>query len=339
MLIPVIAMSALEFWMNETQKINWEEYSFENRSLISLPKQYRLECNDNFIIAFAKEYDLSLPVTIMVANRNQRLKGESFCCVARPDALPYKSFIRLDNAVVISSPELCFLQIAKELSFCRLVEAANNLCGTYVKSETAEFGQKSRSPLTDVESIEKFLKQAEGMHGIKKAKSALQFAENHTHSPMESILAVLACLPIFRGGYALRKMEVNGIVRLSPEAAKLFGKETCCCDMLWEDVKVVLEYDSTLTHLRKEQHFRDKRKYTALTMSGYKVIAITAEQVRSFRSVEETFQSIRKVLGMRNCQGQFDKYLEERHQVVEELLGSYWRRQRSAVHEELFGNC
>lgn len=335
MLIPVVAMSALEFWMNEVLKINWEVYSFENRSLISLPRQYRLDCDNTFIIAFAKEYNLSLPVTIMAANRNQRLKGESFRCVARPDALPYKSFISLDDVIVVSSPELCFLQIAQEMPFCRLVEAANNLCGTYVKSESAEFGQKSRSPLTNVGSIERYLKQAAGMHGVKKAKSALQFAENHTHSPMESILTVIARLPIFRGGYALRKMEINGIVLLSPEGAKLFGKETCCCDMVWEELKVVLEYDSNLTHLKKSQHFRDKRKYTALTMSGYKVISITAEQISSFRSVEETFQSIRKVLGMRSCQSQFDKYLEERHNVVEELLGSFWRGQRSGVYEEL----
>ena len=49
----------------------------------------------------------------------------------------------------------------------------------------------------------------------------------------------------------------------------------------------LLEYDSNLTHLQIRQHFLDKKRGTALTLSGFKVSSLTAEQAGQFHVVHK----------------------------------------------------
>ena len=90
--------------------------------------------------------------------------------------------------------------------------------------------------------------------------------------------------------------------------------------MVWKKQKVVLEYDSNLSHLGLEQHFKDKRRSTALNIAGYKVISITAEQIGNFGSIETAFLRIRSALGMRTHKDRWEEYLDLRRQVVKDIL-------------------
>ena len=103
-------------------------------------------------------------------------------------------------------------------------------------------------------------------------------------------------------------------------AAKLFGRESCHGDIVWPKRKVVLEYDSNLTHLSPEQHAYDKRRQTAYGLSGYNLISATAEDIRDLNTLDAFFKIVRKALGQRAEFAKYDRYRGQRFNTVKELL-------------------
>jgi len=321
MIVPLISHTALEFWMIHSESAFFRNLSLEGRQLVCLPERYTLDSNKQFFQDLADEYDLSLPLIVMADTPSGRKHSKQLYSKTRSHNHPEKAFIQLDSSVYVSCPELCFLQLASEFSLPKLIEVGNNLCAIYVRNDSSYF-QMKREPVASVNSIMNFLELSAHAKGIKKSRLAIKFVLEGSYSPMESKLAVLVVLPLSFGGYGLSKPELNKYVKLSPEAAVLLKRESCCCDMVWEREKVILEYDSNLSHLTKEQHSYDKRKYTALTLSGYKVISVTADQIRNFQSLEDLFQNLRKALHMKARTAEWNKYRDKRWEVVHELLFS-----------------
>ena len=224
------------------------------------------------------------------------------------------------DGVFISSPEFCFLQAATELPIHQLVQLANNLCAIYILDSYEDYGQRRRDPVTSVQEIQKFLQGLKRYWNLPKAKLAIRYALDHSNSPMETNLATLALLPWRYGGYNLKAPKLNLDVNLSETGAEHLGRETICCDMVWVDEKVVLEYDSNLAHLSPDQHAKDKKRITALSLSGYQVISVTANEVRSFRAVEELFLRVRRALGMKTNPERVETNFEQRYDVVHDIM-------------------
>jgi len=322
MILPIISLSALEFWLFGSAQTVFADLTLENRKLVCLPEKFLLQSNRQFVTDTAFEYGLSLPVIVMAASQSGRKHTKCISAKTKSKNHPANAFIQLDNSVYVSCPELCFLQLSAELSLPRLIEAGNNLCAGYVRTDNTSFKQIGREPVASVKSIRSFLDLSAHAKGIKKSRLALKYVIDGAYSPMEGKLAVLVVLPLFLGGYGLKRPVLNKYIRLSPDAAALLKRETCCCDIVWEEEKVILEYDSNLTHLTKEQHSYDKRKYNALTMSGYKVFSVTADQIQNFKAVENLFENLRKALHIKSRADAWVKYEEKRWEVVHELLFS-----------------
>lgn len=308
----IVYPTALEYWLedkgfpyrSELFYLNPENYT--GRKGISQITEY---------LNFTRPIHVSVPVGI---NRNPTKK---IICHARPVCLPQESFFPVCDVLNISSPEYCFLQAAQELPIHKLVHLAIDLCATYVKDPDNILYQRNREPVTSVEFIREFLKKAAGLKGNYKANQAIVYALDNSNSPMETNLATLARLRGSYGGFGTTGQVLNYNVRLSKKGAEYLGQEFCCCDMVWPKERIVLEYDSNLTHLSREQHARDKGRAAALTMSGYQVISVTADKVSSFRGIEELFWVIRRMLGMRTGEMEEDKYFEKRWDVVHEIMG------------------
>ena len=86
--------------------------------------------------------------------------------------------------------------------------------------------------------------------------------------------------------------------------------------------KVIVEYDSNLTHLNKSQHSYDKNKAAALTDSGYKVIPFTAKAVNDFYSIETNFTILRRALHKRSRNNLMTLNEEKRRNVFLDLFNS-----------------
>ncbi|MBO4835743.1 MAG: hypothetical protein J5483_06490 [Lachnospiraceae bacterium] len=324
MIIPIVGPSALEFWLSGVARFDAAHLSAPNRKLISLPDDYETSCQHDNLCNLAEKYGLSLPLHIMV-NKPDNRRHTRYChTYLRPKKLSEDSFVQLSDSVYISSPELCFLQVTQIFPLSKLVEIANDLCALYLLDKTAVMGQTSRDPLVQVNNIKEYLCRVKSLPGVKLARQAISYALDCSGSPMESKLSAVAMPPLSQGGYALLRPELNLDISLTDEAASFLGRDTCCCDLVWEDQKVVVEYDSNLTHLSQNQHAYDKRKATALSMSGYRGFYITASNLRSFQDIEITFRNLRKILGQRADNDVFKKYESRRREAVRKVMYESW---------------
>ena len=100
----------------------------------------------------------------------------------------------------------------------------------------------------------------------------------------------------------------------------LFGRDSCSCDLMWEDSILIGEYDSKKAHLSPEQMEWDKKKSTALSISGYKVINITPSNLSTFEKTEELFLMLRKELGFRTRKEKWQEYRDMRRETYNLLF-------------------
>ena len=311
--------SALEYWLKE----NGIPYHFHfdiDSSKVRNKEVLESVTSRKDIICAAERLNFLEPVHVAVSDYIKRASTETVVFHKLPECLPEFSFFKISQSIYIECPELCFVQAASFLSFHELVLLANELCAIYIKDDVEEYGQRKRTPVTTTKKIAGYIDKAKYIHGLQKAKTAVRYALDRSNSPMESRLAVTAMLPFYRGGYGLIKPQLNFDIRLNKEAAEYLGRENCCCDMVWNKKKIAVEYDSNMTHLEIQQHFKDKKRATALTISGYKVISLTAEQFKNFGNIETMFLRIRNILGMRTHKERLDMYMEQRRKVVNDIL-------------------
>ncbi len=179
---------------------------------------------------------------------------------------------------------------------------------------------KAREPLTSLSKIQDYLNNASGLKGVKKARMAAQYILERSNSPKETEVAAASMLPLNQGGYSLLAPGLNYNVPLAEEAKNLMKRESLCCDIVWPEQKIAVEYDSEQYHILKDQFVYDKRKATALNLSGYKVFNITKDNLRNFAEVETFFLSLRKALGIRMHADRLKKYEEKRKQTVKEIF-------------------
>ncbi len=311
MTIRIVYPSALEYWLEEKGVPRGVNVFAEADALLPGKKGVRQQ---------VRELSFKKPVHIAVPKKMNRVDDEEIICHAVPKQFSPESLRQLADGVFISSPEMCFLQAARVLPIHQLVQLANNLCAIYVVDPYEDYGQRRRDSVTSVDEIQKFLLKQQRYSNLKKARMAIHYALDHSNSPMETNLATLALLPWRYGGYNLKPPSLNMDVNLSETGAEHLGRDTVCCDMVWVDEKVVLEYDSNLSHLSPSQHAMDKRRATALALSGYTVINVTAQDIRNFSSIEDLFMRVREALGMQTFQKSVKDNFEQRYDVVHDIM-------------------
>lgn len=332
MIIPIINNSALEYWLDGTEK-----NEFATKANVDLSPRFPFAISKQLSLSLIKEYHLSAPINLMVPKEKKRRANIAYHLFPYPSSLPLKSFVELTDhlgeTIMVSSPEYCFLYAASILPFYEVVRIGCMLCARYVFDKAQSMQQRSRTPVTTTKKIHKYLQTAKGMHGIKTARKAIQYVVDNCNSPAEVSLAVLACLPFSRGGYALETPSMNELIRLSSAASGRMSNQKIHGDMVWTAHKIVVEYDSNLSHLQKEQHEYDKRRASAITLSGYQLITLTAGQLSSFSAVEETFLMLRRLLGMRRMSAQMKRFEDLRWEVVHEIM-----LKKKTIQQILFGS-
>ena len=314
MITRIVYPSALEYWLNEKGL----PYRYWDVGKPIPPKEKKT--GRTGITEMVKQLNFSTPMHVAVPKGICRNKTEIITYHMIPKGLPDNSFIRITNDIFISSPEMCFMQAALVLPTHQLVKLANELCAIYVFDPYEDYGQRNREQITTVLNIRDYLQQSKGLKGRSKALQAIQYACDRANSPMEVNLATIAALPLCHGGFGLGDFALNYDVALSDEGASHLGRSVCCCDMVWPEKKVVLEYDSNLSHLSPQQHAKDKARITALSLSGYKVISVTAVDIHSYGKIEDLFQTLRHALGLRTNIAHWQKYSDKRSSVVHSIM-------------------
>lgn len=222
--------------------------------------------------------------------------------------------IDLGGGALLSGPELCFLEMANQLSRTELALLGYELCGGYAMADCEE-GFVNHLPMTTVAKIRQFLNTVPGAHGVQKARSALSMMLENSNSPMESRIAMLLSSPKRMGGYGVAAPKLNAKFTLSSEASRLCGCPYYKLDLYWRRIKHCLEYKGGPYH---EGIARDAQRELALMHDGVRVRSLTYEQAANQTQFREIVRELHALLGER-MRPPSRQAIDARRTLVDEL--------------------
>lgn len=269
-----------------------------------------------------------LPLFVLVGTQEARTRTDCILSRSWLTDLPEGAFADAGLEFLISTPEFCFLQMARDLSLAQLIMLGYELCGSYAMVEgTAWDGagaegkavMRKRSPLTSVEKLRSFVAKADGAYGRKKALRAVKYILDGSASPRETALAMLLCLPYGLGGFGLPAPKLNYRIDIGKRAAPMADREYCVCDLYWPQQKIAVEYDSDLHHTGSFRIASDTKRRNTLAARNVTVIGVTRVQIDDVIQLRKTAKTLAKLMGKRlRCDS---PKLVEKHYALRAELG------------------
>lgn len=191
----------------------------------------------------------------------------------RAAALPRGSLIRLSRNVLVAGPELALCQLAArgDYDLVDVAQLAFELCGTYLLDQDPNSWKgfvNNDVSATSVRRIEAMTRSLKGTPGAAKLASVLPYVLDASHSPMETVLALLLVLPQRLGGLGLKGAAMNH------ELAGVNRK----IDLAFPASKAGLEYKGKLYH-SIEQSERDDRRQNEIIGRGWTILNVWYEDL------------------------------------------------------------
>lgn len=214
--------------------------------------------------------------------------------------MPERSFIPISSSTYVSTPEACFLQMARGIPLVKLIVMGYELCGSYaVSPHYRESPLIKRQPRTSIPKLKAYLGKVKGVRGSGRADKALRFMIEESASPMETALAMILCLPPSLGGFNLPKPKMNYPITTNRETNYLGDKKVLRCDLCWPEKKFALEYDSDLFHAESRKINKDSKRRTLIEAEGYHVISVTKNQIYDKAALRNIVDVSSRYLGKR----------------------------------------
>ena len=251
-------------------------------------------------------------VHLLVPERNARRPSKYVKCHVASPVYPRGSFWRIDEHIVVASPELVFLQMAEILEPVKLIELGQELCGTFARDVPAK-DNNERRPLTSIAKLSSFLDRTHSKRSVKRAKWALDYIVEGAASPMEIILEMLLCLPRNLGGRQLPTPLFNQKIPLDEDEQHLAGVSHYRCDLFWPDAFYALEYYGKWAHSGAEQVAYDSRRLSDIQSHRIQVDVVTFEQISTPEQTTALAEKVRRKLhvpAFRESQRQAEKRLQ-----------------------------
>lgn len=239
------------------------------------------------------------PIHVLVGTANCRA-GEECRPHVCTKGLPRSSFCRLGNSVLLSKPELAFVQAAtRERTEASLLELGWELCGSYQTARTGAPTAYGIQPLTNARTLREYVVRNHSLDGAQKVARILPYLADDSASARETKLALVLGLAPSRGAYGLGIARMNYEVIASPAARAISGRRSFRCDLCWPEAKLDVEYQSRENHEGEANRIRDSRRANALAAMGWTVIGITNDELNSVTATDAVAEAIRRRLGLR----------------------------------------
>ena len=233
-----------------------------------------------------------------VAHARLRRAGGGIEISVRKGPFHPRSFMRIEDGLYVSTPEMAFCEMASVLSLERLIALGFELCGTYRRASTFGLARYDAIPLTSPGALASFIEKSPQFKGVKKARRALPCILAGSASPRESELAMLLCLPYSLGGYGLPHPTMNAEMPL-PKNVAATGRSSLRCDLYWPAARLDVEYDSAEFHSAERLLANDSMRRIALESMDVTSVNLTAEHLRRASLFDEAAQGIARILGKR----------------------------------------
>ena len=202
----------------------------------------------NRVVAFTGYPTRGLDV--VVKQPIQRIKAAGVRNTLHKRELPEGSFVQVGEGVVISSPELLFVELAKELSSANHLMLGYELCGTFSRDYanprdgSVTYGL---APLTSVEKIGRYIDSCKGTWGLDRARRTLSLLSDNAWATTEAVLATMLSLPIQELGYELGPLVLNPR-SFAKEGRAPLEKDSRVPDIMIGGTKLGINYDG-MAHL------------------------------------------------------------------------------------------
>lgn len=233
------------------------------------------------------------PVHLMVANGGSTYGRPGVVRHRRAHALPRGSLVRVGRGVLAAGPELALCQAAArdDHDLVDVAQLAYELCGTYLLDQDPNSWKgfvNNDVSATSVAKLLRFLESSCGEYGVPLVRKALGYVRDGSHSPMETVLALLLGLPRSVGGLGIKGISMNRRVR---------GLDRKI-DVALEAYKAGLEYKGRAYHTI-EQSARDDRRQNEIVGSGWTILNVWYEDLANDYLFSVLVDSLFKIMGRR----------------------------------------
>ena len=295
----LVGRSAYEFWRSE-----YGQHKLRQTPISSDKYPVDNEC-------IKKMSFLSFPIELATFIKKPRSGYfEKYSSVKSKDkSIP--AFQISENSYVCS-PEHCLFTLSSNLTIAQLTIAASELCGSFrIKYYNGEARLERISPVTSIDAIMKYAKKHLSKASAKAFTEKLKYCVENAYSPPEIAVALFLHLPSQCGGYRLGKPRLNEKIvvntnlqyaknldiQLKKGESKLYMKP----DLYWPKHKLVVEYDSKEFHDNESSLGTDLRRRAALTKAGFKVLAVTNEQLSDLNAFHDVAEGALQSCGKRSA--------------------------------------
>ena len=262
--------------------------------------------------------DIPRPYDVLVPAWERKRVGSGIKCHLCRQDLPANSFIHLGDNVFVASPQLCFVQRATEYTLAQTVAFGARLCGAFALDKSQPSGIRQRSPLITLEDLRTYVNSCPRMHGIVRARRALELIPEGSASPMETITQMVFCFSRRLRGLGLPKPQMNYVEPISQVARGMIDKDFIRIDLYWPDAAFGLEYQGQFAHSSPTKIASDIARQLAAERMGIELQMLTIEQIRS---ESQRLMIARKIADHLGVPLDIDKKLLVQNQrLVDELL-------------------
>lgn len=269
--------------------------------------------------------DMRKPLDLLTANRNERrsTKRARFHCVQT--ALPDGALILVDETtlpdgtnlhIALTSPEFCFLQMARSLAWFDLIALGFELCGDYALTPDAPRGFLPRRPISTPDDLVAFAAGAHNFTGSKTARKAARQILQGSRSPKETKVCMLAHLPRLQGGMGCKAPLLDREIEAPDPAARILGTRTFKPDLYWPEHRVVVEYSNRTWPSAQERLNYDKLVRNAYRMLGITAISLGKNDLSDDAGLRKRFELVNRKCG-RRLQAPNDRHLARQRELLD----------------------
>lgn len=265
------------------------------------------------------------PLDLLTANRNERrsTKRVRFHCVQT--ALPDGALVLVDETtlpdgtklhIALSSPEFCFLQMARSLAWFDLIALGFELCGDYALALDAPRGFLPHNPISTPDDLLAFTTNAYNFTGSKTARRAARQILQESRSPRETKVCMLAHLPRLQGGMGCKAPLLGQEIEAPDPAARILGARIFKPDLYWPEYRMAVEYSNRAWPSAQERLNYDKLVRNAYRMLGITAISLGKDDLSDDAGLRKRFELVNRKC-KRRLQAPNDRHLARQIELLE----------------------
>ena len=267
------------------------------------------------------------PLELIVSGNPRRKNQKGLRLHQWNGFLPMWSLCRAGGDSLTCSPEFTLLLLAGNIR--RIVghgmsdwqytvivaELGCELCGTYSKRNTVRGFANRTQPLSSLGQMMQCVGRMAHEYGAQRMREAVTWVIEDLHSPMETALYLMLCLPASHGGMCLPRPFANYAIGVPKSLWPKTGRHRMVADLCWPERLLIAEYDSDEDHKGREREDQERRELAQDL--GYRVVTFCARDVMDAGRFAIKAQSLAAYLGVGLPEGEkFEKMRAALHHML-----------------------